>query len=249
LVSASLINEEAPARTDTLSQKLINNYFMAIGGLDRFLTIYSIQKDGILKEGKNVYMISQWQLEPNYFLEERTLNKGNTKTEILKGYNGTVAWTYEPTEKTALPVVLKAEEREELLRNADFYGSFYEHSQRGIIFEYRGTATSKGRKQYLVKGYFPDKQAVYYYFDAKTFLVTRLGTTRMIQGNRVEHDLYIDQYYLVNGIWMPKKISYGYGKEIYGELTWSDFEVNTEMDKSIFNLPEPNEIWLRSKAK
>lgn len=104
---------------------------------------------------------------PNQFLFRTVM--GNS-AEILRGFDGEIAWSVHPAEG---PRLLSGAEREQVLAQADFFGDLHDLS-RFAAAETLGDTTYEGRSAWEVRYVRAEADTLYEYFDKETGL--SLGT-------------------------------------------------------------------------
>lgn len=241
------LREPVPPMTDPGSRKIIEAHLSALGGQGRIMMIHNTVSKGTLREAKDEYDVVYYRAAPNKLRTETSERKmGRTFTDI-EGTNGTVAWTFDNRSKNAFPKEMGRKEADEFILQADFYGPFVNWEQKDNVFAYEGEVKSRGRKHFLVKMYRPNGRATYFYFDAKTMMVTRVGRERIMGKSIVEMDTHYTKYERVNGVWYPSRIEFAIADQVFGSLVLDSIEANQPLDPDLFEMPKVREVWLRKK--
>ncbi|WOO39271.1 hypothetical protein [Rubellicoccus peritrichatus] len=231
--------------TDAASKKILETHLRSLGGLGRIMTIRNTVSKGILKEAKEDYDMVYYRAAPDKIRVETSQTFMGRPQTLIEGYNGEIAWEYDKRSENAFPKEVSAKQAADLIQEADFYGPLVNWEEKGYVFKYEGEVKSRGRKHYLLKMFYPNGRTVYFYFDAKTLLVTRVGREKNVRNTLVDTDVYYTKYDRVDGIWMPVKYEFALEDQIFGSLTLDSIEANQPMDLEIFNVPKIKERWLR----
>lgn len=101
------------------------------------------------------------KLAPNGFLYRSVLG---TSGEILRGFDGSVAWSVHPAEGAR---ILTGAEREQLIAQADFFGDLHDLT-RFAAAETVGDTVYEGRDSWMVRLVRLPADTLYEYFDRET---------------------------------------------------------------------------------
>lgn len=244
-VEAKLREAIPDSGTDAASKKIIETHLRALGGVGRVMTIQNTISKGVLKEAKEDYDVTYYRAAPNKIRTETSQSIMGRPQVQLEGYNGEIAWEFDKRAERAFPKEIDAKVAAELIQEADFYGPLVNWEEKGYIFTYEGEVKSRGRKHYLLKMFYPNGRTVYFYFDAKTLMVTRVGREKNIRNTIVDTDTYYTKYDRVEGVWMPVKFEFALEDQIFGSLVFDSIEANQPIDPELFSMPKIKEHWLK----
>ena len=235
--------QPVPPRTDAGSRKILDYHVRALGGELALRNVKSIRAKSLTREGKNNDEHAELiVVYPDKFHLRRESKFKGKPSVTTSGSNGEAEWRHEETRERAVPEPVSGKSPLPL-----WITPHLDWEDRNLTYEYLGEAKSRGRKHYLLKQYQPDGQVRYFYFDAKTLLVTREGWEEIVSGTIVDKDVYYTHYEKVDGIWMPTQVEFAMEGQVYGNREYTLIEFNPAYDPAIFDMPETNEIWLRSQ--
>lgn len=112
------------------------------------------------------------KISPNRFLFRTVMA---TSAEILRGFDGTVAWSVHPAEGAR---ILTGAEREQTLEQADFFGDLHDLS-RFATAETVGDTIYEGRRAWTVRLVRASADTLYEYFDQESGLSLGVAYTQM----------------------------------------------------------------------
>ncbi|MEO0794955.1 MAG: hypothetical protein AAFX93_07330 [Verrucomicrobiota bacterium] len=241
------LREPLPEASDQIAEQLIATYFKAIGGYDRYMGIRSVRTDATITEGMNEHRATTYIIPPNRIREEITVRKLGKDHVTVLGFDGENAWEYDLSVKNPFPEELKGSKKKALREAADFYGILANWKERGCVVEYLGAVTSRKHKHYLVKLYKPDGHTQYYYFDPKSYLITRIGWRENRNGTVVDQDIFPTKYRKFGGLWLPDKYERAMEDQVYGTIVVHNIELNQSLSDDLFTEPKVKEVWIRGK--
>jgi hypothetical protein len=241
------VDDPAPEQSDPNALKIVRNYLHARGGKAAILAIRDRVFRGEYRMGRSRKQIIGFAKAPNSArIELHEFVRGKTE-EYWEGTDGEIAWRYEATRPRAVPERLPSALEREFIQRSAFYIPLVEPERYGLILQYRGTDSFRGRPVYLVKAYFRDGRRVFYYFDRKTFLLVRYGAREMVGGLPEDVDVVVTSMTRLGDALFPRNVEYIVQNQVFGEITLKDFEGNVGLDDDLFDMPETDETWIRSK--
>jgi len=239
------LREPVPDRTDAASKKIIAHYLKAKGVENQLSSLNAVYLEGQMREGMNESTVMAWEAPKNKLRVEEVRKKLGRQEKIIYGFDGTKAWVYDLTPKKPIVVEKSENEVRKPFRRSTIYGPFIDSEAEGWVFEYKGKVVSRGRHNHLIKMYNQDGFTEYFYFDAKTFMLSRHGWDEILQGSIVSKDEYFLKYRRFAGIWVPEVVEFAIEDQVYGKFTLEKCEFNPELDADIFTMPQVEERWLR----
>ncbi len=243
---AAQIRETPPARTDAGSRKILETHVQVIGGKEQLAAIHAMETTYELKLRGQEMTITQTQVIPDKaHVEIATVVVGKTYT-VTGATDGTTAWILDGTAKHPAPLEVDQAEVKKL-SDYDFVSPLVDWEDSGHTYEYLGEAKSSGRKHYLVKAYSPEGDVTYYYFDAKTLMLTRIGWKSIVKSTIVDNDIYATDFEKIQGVWFPTRFEIMLEDQPLGSAAATSIRVNPDISLSLFRKPEHKETWLRQQ--
>jgi len=245
--SSKPVKEVGPDSTDATSAKLIALHNRARGGVEQIKATQTLKIKGTMEEGKNRYNMEWYRKTPNKYRVVRHYRKLGRDYTLVRAFDGETAWSQEVSPKVELPKVMGKAEAADFKREADFYGPLVDWKEKGHNFVYDREAKVNKRPSYLVKAGLGDGAIVYYYFDAKNFLIYRYGFIERFAASLTYAEYFVTKFSKVNGVWMEKGRDYkAPGSGIYKRLIFETISPDEKMPDKLFTLPKMQEYWLRS---
>ena len=235
--------------TDANAAKLIEYHLQVLGGVEKIKSITSIIIKGSLREGKNEYTMTWYSKAPNKYRVEQHHRKLGRNYRTIRVYDGLTAWTQKLEPKIKPPEVMGKAEARDFILEADFYGPLVDHHSKGHFFVYDSPTKVYGKPAHIVKGRLSNGSIVYYYFDAKDYLLRRFGFTGKFASASANADYYPTGFRKINGVVMENGREYVANKGIYKKVDFKRIQVNVEISGSLFTMPKSREFVLRQKGK
>lgn len=238
-----------PASTDATSAKIISLHLTRNGGVENIKSTKTLKKTGSLKEGKELLQITEYYKAPNKYRIEKRYRLGGRKYLSVLATNGKTVWSREISPEKKPPVVIKGAEAKKVLSDADIHGNLVDWKAKGHSFSYQGKSKVSGRPAFLIKAYLNNGDVKWYYFDSKTFLVTRLGFTEIFAGTKVDADIYIIKFKIINGTYHNETIEFTASNQLYRTIAYDEIIANTDISDDLFTLPKVKQFTLRQKSR
>jgi hypothetical protein len=232
----------APAEDLPKGETILDHYIEVTGGKEAYAKIHSeLTKGAIEFVGKNIKgTIVSYHQEPN---KDYTVADIAGVGKVESGSDGDVLW-----ERSALQGarVKSGEEREEALR----VGTFNPHLNWRKMYdtaETQGVETVDGAACYKVlltpRSGSPETQ----FYDKKTGLLVKSSSVHKTQMGDIPAESFAKDYKPVAGVSMPFTMSDRFaGQEI--RIVLSDIQVNPEIEKNRFDLPDDIKALLRKNG-
>lgn len=243
--------EPAPLRpdaTDKSSERLINNYLTASGGIQAHRKIQNIVARGTIKEStlqRNFELIET--ADGRRHLTYEWVHLGRAHNEVFV-YDGVETWT-----QIRAPKEQPAEDYKGLLgqhfsTQRWLFHPFTLPTRAKFVFEYKGTARVNGRSTFVAKGYGRNDIPSWFYFDKEQSLVFRWGGPSLIAGVKEQIDYRATEFEKVSGVIMPSRIDLLAQNAPYGVIEFSEIMVNQNLSDVSFYRPKSNVPVLRQVA-
>lgn len=233
---------------------IVIRYLEAIGGLDKWKSIRSTRMSGKVTTPERELEITVYRKYPQSYRMEIDFNGTSI---IPQAYDGDVGWTYNPFHGASSARKLASEPTKRLAMKAIFENPLIDHAQKGHLLQLVGTQDVEGAPCYklkLIKNQPGKSQYIeYHYFDKENFM--RIKTEVMpAPGSGTSTKtitLYSDFQTLEAGVVVPfyvetltsglSSAGHGHGSTSTNKqkLLVQSFEINPELQDSIFNFPNP----------
>lgn len=233
--------EQAPQErtVDANSKRVLENYYTANGGLTRMLKPTTLTRTGYAKERKDEYSFILHQRVPNLFrLEETRLERGKEQV-LIRGFDGESVWTYDLSVKK--PDVVAETSKGAIRVAAKQYplpSPLITPEASNVSFSYIAQVKSRGVPQHLLEMTFPDGKKRLYYFDAKTFFLSRETEKRKVGAVDVNHDTFYTRYEQFDGVWIATRLEYALEEVVYERVFFNETKVNPNLKTDLFSPPE-----------
>lgn len=240
------LRRTVPSETDASARRLLQLHAQARGA-DALEKIRNWRGSGTLRQGRNDYRIKDYAMAPNLWRRDRTERIGGREITVVEGFDGVTGWQMDMSRRNPLPERMGPDQLREIALLADFTSPLLDWRQKGLVFSYLGEERSRGRDEHIVRMFYPDGHFVDFYLDHRNRLVTRISRIEILGNAIVTNDTFITRYERLQGVWMPKAMSFTINGQPFGRLEYKELELNTEMDPDIFAVPEVEEVWLRQQ--
>ncbi len=234
----------SPATAQDLSlEEILGNYYEAIGGLDAWQSVQSIEITGKRSMGRGGDApFTQIVKRPSMVRYEFTM-QGMTG---IRAYDGETAWMSMPFRGSGEPEVIEAERATGLLDDADIDGPLVGYEEDGHRIELIGLVETEGTPAYKLKLTLRRGAELFYYLDAEYFVPIMITRTiaagmrgRAATGTPIEVETIISDYKEVDGLMIAHSIqTRRAGSERVSSVTIETVELNVEVDDSVFSMPE-----------
>lgn len=226
----------APMVHAQTADEIIAKNIEAHGGAAKLKAIKSIRETGKIEVGPGMEAPAvQYQSRPNNIRREFTI-QGMT---AVQAYDGTQAWAIMPFMGKKDPDLMPAEERDELIDEADIDGPLVDYAQKGNKVEYLGKDKLEGTDVYKLKVTLKDGATETYYIDTDSNLEIRVDSERMVRGTPHKSQTVIGDYKQIDGIAEPFSMESSDVEhpEQKAKITLDKIEFNVPVDSSLFPMP------------
>lgn len=208
----------------------------AHGGAAKIKAIKTIKETGKIEIGPGMEAPAvQYQARPNNLRREFTL-QGMT---AVQAYDGTQAWAIMPFMGKKDPDLMPAEDRDEMIDEADMDGALIDYAQKGNKIESLGKDKLEGTDVYKLKVTLKDGAVQTYYIDTDSNLEIRIDTERTVRGTAHKSTTVIGDYKQIDGIAVPFSMESSDvdHPEQKAKVTMEKIEFNVPVDNKIFPMP------------
>lgn len=242
-------SDKGPTSTDLNAAKIIQLHITANGGLENLNSIKTLKKTGSSKEGKELLQITEYYKAPNKYRIEKRFRQGGREHLSVLVTDGRTVWSRVVSPNKKPPVVLKGAEAKKVLAGADIHGNLVDWKSKGHNFSYQGKSKVTGRPAYLLKAGLSNGDVLWYYFDSKSFLITRIGFKESFSGTKIDADAYPVKFKKINGAWHNETIEFTASNQVYRTIAYDNIIANGEVSDDLFALPKIKQFTLRQKSK
>jgi len=227
-----------PAQAQSLDE-VLDNYYEAIGGVDAWLAIETMQASGSMMLGPGV--------EAPFTLTVKRPEKARMEFTFqgmtgIQAFDGETAWMVMPFMGKTEPEEVPAEDTEDIKEMADIEGALINYEEKGHQVEYIGMQTVEGTEAHNVKVIMKDGEVRNYFFDAEYFIPILVTGSRERQGVVTEYEQILSDYKEVNGLMFPHSMeSRAKGAPGGQVITIEQVDLNIDVDDSVFVMPEAKE--------
>ncbi len=240
--------DKGPTSTGANAAKIIALHLAANGGMEKIKSTKTLKKTGSFKEGKELLQITEYYKAPNKYRLEKRFRKGGQKYLSVLATDGRTVWSRDISPEKKPPVVIKGAEAEKFLADADIYGDLVDWKEKGHNFSYQGKTDVSGRSAFLLKAGMSNGEVRWYYFDSKTFHVTRIEFKETFAGTKVYASIYPIKFKRVNGKYHYETIEFTASGQIYRTIAYDQIIANEDISDDLFTLPKIKQFILRQKS-
>ncbi len=228
------------AGTLTLSaqdvDKILENYFEVIGQ-DKVSDIKTIVSKGKAMQMGMEFPIVLYQKRPGMMRMEAEIQG----TKMVQAYNGESGWAIMPWTGSMEPQDMGEDQNKSLEQMADMDGDLYNWKEKGFDLTLVGEEDMEGTPVYKLKLVKPDGDEFLYYIDSENYVVLRVDSKVNVQGAEVESSSYYSNFKPVEGMIMAHSIESRMGDQVTMQIVLESFEIDTELDNSLFEKPSSSE--------
>ncbi len=241
LLVLALITLVSVAKAQT-ADDVIDKYFTAIGGKDKYLAIKSVKMIGKGKQQGMEFPLVSLQKAPN--LMRQAINFQGK--EIVVGcFDGKESWT--TNMMTMKPEKAEAEDSENAAKEMDFPDPFLNYKDKGYSVSLEGEETIEGvvcskikltKKPMKVDGKEEENSSFYFFDKDNGVLIMSRNQAKKGQAKGMVIESFMSDYQEVNGVYFPFSVSQKVGGNEMFSLTMEKVELNVAIDDKEFAFPK-----------
>ncbi|MBX7141194.1 MAG: hypothetical protein K1X63_08965 [Chitinophagales bacterium] len=217
---------------------VINNYYKAVGGLDKVKSMQSVKATGNFQQGGMNIPFVMYQKRPMKQLMEVTFQGMTQKI----GYDGTSGWVINPFSGRTTAEKMDADQEKETKFQADLDGPFADYAAKGYKVDYAGEEDIEGSPTFHLILTTKEGDVRDFYFDKDSYLmVKQKDHVKMQDGSTSDSETNFSDYKEVNGLLMAhtvENISEYQGQKYSSFIKMDSIELNASIDDAIFKMPE-----------
>ncbi len=234
----ALLAGPALAQDATLDE-ILKNHYQAIGGVDAWRAVNSIQATGKIELGPGMEAPFSMQIKRPGKVRIDFTFQGMTGTQA---FDGTTAWMIMPFMGKTEPEVMPDELASMIKENADIDGPLIGYKEDGDKIELLGLEDTEGTAAYKLKVTRKDGEVQYYFLDSEAYVPIKIEGSRVLQGVEQQYEVVISDYKEVAGLMMAHSISEtAQGAPVGQVITLQNIEVNAALADSVFVMPKPKQ--------
>jgi outer membrane lipoprotein-sorting protein len=212
--------------------EILNKYYQTMG-IDKMKEWKTFTATGkFITQGMELPFMN-YQKRPDKIRFELEI-QGN---KMLRVFDGQAGWAVAPWSGSMDPQDMTPDEVKAMKEQTDFEGLLYNWKEKGHKVELIGKEDMQGTPVYKIKAILADGNVETHYIDAENFVTLKVSSVTKIQGNDVESDSYPSNYKEVQGVLMPFAMESKYNGETGERLVIEKYEINTDMNDSLFVKP------------
>lgn len=216
--------------------EVLNNYFEA-NGQEKYNRLETVVMKGV--------SIAQG-MENDIVIMQKRPDKLRVEVDIqgmkmIQAYDGNKGWIIAPWAGSTDPVELSGFQLSMVKTQADFEGPLYNWKEKGHKAELLDREDLEGTEVDVVKLELKDGDVNTYYIDSENHVLLKMDSKTMDGSETVESETYFGNYKEENGMLIPFSIENRMNGQMISQVTVSSMEFETELEDSIFVMPEPEE--------
>ncbi len=223
------------------ADEIIENYFKATGGKDKWATLKSVKTSGKVKTQGMEFPITIMNKLPN---NQKMVFSFQGKEFVQTAFNGSEAWS--TNQMTMKPEKMEAEDSEIMKQEIDFPDAFWNYKEKGYAIALEGEETIEGtvchkikltKKPVKVSGK-EEENFSYYFFDKENgvpVMTRSVGKKGQMKGIAVES--FMSDYQEVNGIFFAFTMTQKMNGQAIATIAVEKVEINAAIDDKEFAFP------------
>jgi outer membrane lipoprotein-sorting protein len=241
LLVLALVTLVSVAKAQT-ADAVIDKYFAAVGGKEKFAAITSVKMTGKGKQGGMEFPLISLQKAPN---KMRQAINFQGKEIVVSCFDGKESWAVNMM--TMKPEKGEAEDSENAAKELDFPDPFLNYAQKGYSVSLDGEETIEGvvcskikltKKPVKVDGKEEENSSFYFFDKDNGALIMSRSQAKKGQMKGVVVETFMSDYQEVNGIFFPFSIAQKVnGNEAFA-LVMEKVEINVAIDDKEFGFPK-----------
>ncbi|MFQ5627546.1 MAG: outer membrane lipoprotein-sorting protein [bacterium] len=217
--------------------KIIEKHIAALGGKEKMKAIKSVKYSGKMAITAMGFEadITRQSKRP-YFLRMDITMQGQN---IVQAYDGKTAWQINPMTGNMEPQEMPETQAKSMVQQSDMDGEFVDYKKKGHQFELIGKEDLEGTEVYKIKCTPNTGDMFFSFIDSEHYLeLKRVTRTKGPGGNEIESEVLMSDYKPVAGLMTPHSITLKNPMQGEIEISFTNIEVNIDIDDSLFSMPE-----------
>jgi hypothetical protein len=218
------------------AEEIVNKNVKAMGGKDKLNAIKSMKMSGKLKVQGMELPMTMYLKKPNTMRSETTVQGMN----IISAYESKskTGWMINPLSGDKKAQKMNQEQTTEMEDTGDMMvGPLTNYKEKGSTVELIGKEDMEGTEVFKIMLTKKNKDVVYYYIDASTFLILKETSKVKFQDKEIEAETYYSNYKTINGITLATTSEQKSGGQLQEQITMDKIEFDVPMDDALFTMP------------
>jgi hypothetical protein len=218
------------------AEEIVNKNVKAMGGKDKLNAIKSMKMSGKLKVQGMELPMTMYLKKPNTMRSETTVQGMN----IISAYESKskTGWMINPLSGDKKAQKMNQEQTTEMEDTGDMMvGPLTNYKEKGSTVELIGKEDMEGTEVFKIMLTKKNKDVVYYYIDASTFLILKETSKVKFQDKEIEAETYYSNYKTINGITLATTSEQKSGGQLQEQITMDKIEFDVPMDDALFAMP------------
>jgi hypothetical protein len=222
------------------ADEVINKYFSATGGIDKWNKVNTIKTTGyyVMGPGMNA-PVSEVQINKPFLGHYNDFTwQGMTNKSSMRADSG---WSYNPFGGKRETDPMSAEQIRRNKIEADPQGLLLNYKARGFNVDYLGVDDMEGTEVYKIRLTTKEGDMIYYYFDAETYYLLKTSSRFKFKDKEDKASVTFSDFRKTDyGIVLPFAAQQvdDEGAEQGGPVVVTKIEVNSPLDLSVFDKPK-----------
>lgn len=216
--------------------EILAEYF-TVQGQEKLLTTNTFTTKGKIIQGQFEIPFTSFQKRPMKFRSEAEFQG----MKIVSAFDGETGWSINPMSGATEPMPMTEEQIDRMKIQADYDGMFYNYKDKGYTVELLGTEPVDDIETYALQLTRPNGDIITSYIDAENYVILKTKTKMKMQGVETEAETIFSNYKYVDDILAPFSLETKMNGETVMQMVFDEINYNTEMDDSIFKMPQATE--------
>jgi hypothetical protein len=218
------------------AEEIVDKNVKAMGGKDKLNAIKSMKMSGKLKVQGMELPMTMYLKKPNTMRSETTVQGMN----IISAYESKskTGWMINPLSGDKKAQKMNQEQTTEMEDIGDMMvGPLTNYKEKGSAIELIGKEDLEGTEVYKIMMTKKNKDVVYYFIDASSFLILKEASKVKFQDKEIEAETYYSNYKTNNGITLAATSEQKSGGQLQEQITMDKIEFDVPMDDALFVMP------------
>lgn len=216
--------------------EILAEYF-AVQGQEKLLATNTFTTKGKIIQGQFEIPFTSFQKRPMKFRSEAEFQG----MKIVSAFDGETGWSINPMSGATEPMPMTAEQVDRMKIQADYDGMFYNYADKGYTIELLGTEPVDDITTYVLQLTRPNGDIITSYIDAENFVILKTKSKMKMQGVETEAETIFSNYKYIDDILVPFSLETKMNDETVMQMVFDEITYNTDLDDSIFEMPQETE--------
>lgn len=216
--------------------EILAEYF-AVQGQEKLLATNTFTTKRKIIQGQFEIPFTSFQKRPMKFRSEAEFQG----MKIVSAFDGETGWSINPMSGATEPMPMTAEQVDRMKIQADYDGMFYNYKDKGYTVELLGTELVDDISTYALQLTRPSGDIITSYIDAENFVILKTKSKMKMQGVETEAETIFSNYKYIDDILIPFSLETKMNGETVMQMVFDEITYNTDLDDSIFEMPQASE--------